>query len=217
MKKALGVAVLSALLLSGNVIAENEAWSYYHRTVDLDGESLIRYSKISQPASGESRMLVEDDQGHHWVVRASKPPGGTEGEGVLNFKFVATGETLEIEIVPDDHVTYSIGSVDVTRTYLEDAANEGVPAAVQTAAQAMLASTSQDFQDSLENLASVAHRYSASLYWIGPVLSEVFFPAMVSQSPTGGDSPMLGFVGDFDPNVTPPGSFELQFGPDYFQ
>ncbi len=80
-----------------------------------------------------------------------------------------------------------------------------------------LSAVSPTFRSELEALTKVGAYYSDDFTTLSMLLGEVFFHEIGPKKPTRdltGD--FLGTVQPFDPNSSPPGTFEQQFGDEYF-
>lgn len=218
--------ILFTLVVFGGVgssIAQTRTWEKIHATVGIPGDPPIAtYTKIVTTDSVSpvlKRVLVEDKNQQLLVYREEYEQDASVKHGIssmtLHLELLSTGESLQITVSANGSGTLIVGGTSITYTDDDDALN--LPSSVTTAAVAALDTTSADFKSAVAAFVKLGRMYSGSFDVASYSIARLLFPHLQQVNVTDDLTIPESHVPEFDPQATPPGSFELSFGNAYYQ
>jgi hypothetical protein len=214
--------MLVGLFVTGTVTAQQRTWIKQHETIAFDQLSWGEYTFIGTSdglSPNVSRLLYKDGAGALLVVRhestflseGGQPTAVTGGE--LSVTSIDTGDEIAITVHADQTVTVVIGTASASFPAL-------IPSSQQTknaALEFLEENTSEGFRTALARLGRTGVYYARRLKFIGVPLRELFFHDVETKPLTNYTGEPTEVVESFDPNTTPPGVFEQQFGSAYYE
>ncbi len=164
-----------------------------------------------------SRVLYKDDSARLLVIRKDHPGDGSRAVSV---ECLATSEVVSYHTdAVADTITFGFGNSSMVISSSELApSGEGLSAAKLQEAVLLYQSLTPACRQTLVRLAEIGTVYSLELWDVAfPLTATVVTQVTGTLPATETTSGQLSLVRPFDPQQTPPNSFESQFGAAYYQ
>lgn len=220
-RKRVIVVTFAFFLLTATLAAnaQERAWSLSRETVALGDDEIAEYTAIvtsDEVPTHVERILYQDDAGTLLVIRSESTLDGKRDVTalVLAVELVDSSESFDLTVNSDGVAVATLAGSSVS---FNDA--DVLPQSVKDDATVLLAGASTKFRDALRRLTEVGTYYTPRFESVGFILRELFFADIPPGYPAQELSRVTGamVVDTFDPQVLPPGPFELQFGGAYFE
>jgi len=185
-------------------------WVKYHQVISSGGVPVAEYTHIST-ASGHPhvvRILYRDAVGSDIVIRRSIAADGT---GPISVKVLGTPGVLRFSALASGNIQVSFQGSSFA--FHENQEGSSV---VRQQGQELMDGASENFMSALRRLAEVGSQKAIVVADVGRLLRAILYEDIVQGGYHGFEGEMQDVVADFDPNTTPPGSFEQAFGQAYY-
>ena len=216
MTVALCLAVAPAL---GSDETPDRTLGKLHQKVLLGETVLAEYTLITtldQSSPFVAKYLYQDQGGQRMVILMVTED---RGPNTITVRFPATDEVLTIVQNEDNSSTIALGGAAPILVLAPDVREKtALPETLKGQGAQALDTISADFRAALRDLAAVGSVHSSEFAFVGAYLGGLFYTEFEGKvAHVDGTGPIAGAVRGFDPNVHPPGDFELAFGDEYFQ
>ena len=216
------LASLPSMAQSGRQWSKHSDWAIDHEVQGVWSYkwSYIRTTDDQYPYL--SRRLFRDNAGSLLVIRTSLEEPAV-ARASISIQDIDTGETLTFVAQHMESMTIQLlgGGAPLVIPYTDVVAFSGAdgsefPPGIKTAAQTMIATASQGFEDALRRLALHGCYENADLYIVAAYYAHLLYSDIdCTDPPRYAPSPQI--IHGFDPNVTSPTEFERQFGAAYYE